>query len=93
MKRLLYIFPVLLAFVWETPDGKQEESSLGSDPRFWFTGSHTVTASFTPSSATGTLYLKLSDPLLPDRPDFCIALANKGVFDSKTGLNKLIEIK
>ena len=79
--------------VWEDPDGKAKEFSLGSDPRTWHSGWHVVSASFTPTSAKGTLYLSLSDPLLPARPEYSIALANDGVFDSSKGLNKLFEIK
>ena len=79
--------------VWETPSGSLEETPLGADPRTWQPGFHVVSTSFTPSSARGTLYLKLSDPLLRNRPEFSIALANENVFDSATGLNKLFEIK
>lgn len=79
--------------VWKDPDGKTKEFSLGSDPRTWHPGWHVVSAGFTPTSAKGTLYLLLSDPLLPARPEYSIALANDGLFDSSTGLNKLFEIK
>ena len=79
--------------VWETPDGKKEETPLGSDPRTWQPGFHVVTATFTPSTSKGTLYLKLSDPLLRDRPEYSIALANNQVFDTATGLNKLFVIQ
>lgn len=81
------------ALVWETPDGKNQEFPINSDPRTWHPGWHVVSASFTPSSAKGTLYLSLGDPLLPGRPEYSIALANEGVYDSSTGLNKLFEIK
>lgn len=77
--------------VWVTPSGTQEETPLGSDPRSWQPGYHTVAATFTPSTEKGTLYLKLSDPLLRDRPEYSIALANQEVFDSATGMNKLFE--
>ena len=79
--------------VWENESGEREKTLLGADPRTWHPGYNAVVASFTPSSAKGTLYLELSDPLLPDRPEYSIALANKDVFDSKTGLNKLFQIK
>ena len=79
--------------VWVDLDGKSKEFSLGADPRNWHPGWHVVSASFTPTSAKGTLYLSLSDPLLQGRPEYSIALANEGVFDSSTGLNKLFEIK
>lgn len=79
--------------VWKTPSGDLEETPLRSDPRTWHPGYHAVSASFTPSTAKGTLYLKLSDPLLSDRPEYSIALANQDVFDSQSGMNKLFEIE
>ena len=41
----------------------------------------------------GTVYLALEDPLLPGNANYSIALANSNVFDSKTGWNKLFELK
>ena len=79
--------------VWETPDGKQEKTMLGADPRTWHPGYNAVVSQFTPSTDKGTLYLELSDPLLPDNPSYSIVLANKGVFDTATGYNKLFEVK
>lgn len=79
--------------VWVTPEGKVEKSMLGSDPRTWQPGYTGIVAFFTPSTAKGTLYLELSDPLLPDNPAYSIVLANKDVFDAKTGYNKLYEVK
>lgn len=79
--------------VWITPSGDKEETPLGSDPRSWHPGYHAVSSSFTPSTSKGTLYLKLSDPLLRDRPEYSIAFANENVFNQNTGLNKLFEIK
>ncbi|MBO7643996.1 MAG: DUF4832 domain-containing protein [Bacteroidales bacterium] len=79
--------------VWVTPDGKEERTMLGADPRTWHSGYNAVVASFTPSTAKGSLYLDLPDPLLSDNPSYSIALANKQVFDSKTGLNKLFDVK
>lgn len=79
--------------VWETPSGAQEETPFGADPRTWHSGYHGYKVSFTPSTDKGTLYLKLSDPLLRDRPEYSIALANENVFNARTGLNKLFEIK
>lgn len=81
------------SLVWLATDGTMNEYPIDCDPRHWYPGEHSVMATFTPTSAQGTLYLKLSDPLLPDRPEYSIALANEGVFDSATGLNKLFEIE
>ena len=79
--------------IWISSDGTRQQTDLGSDPRTWHPGWHVVKATFTPGSAKGTLYLALQDPLLPDRPEYSIALANEGVFDSSTGYNKLFEVK
>lgn len=79
--------------VWISSNGDRQETLLGSDPRTWHSGYHVISTRFTPSSAKGALYLQLSDPLLPTRPEYSIALANDGVFDTQTGLNKLFEIK
>ena len=79
--------------VWKTSSGSLDETYINIDPRKWQPGTHTVVASFTPSTSKGTLYLKLSDPLLRTRPEYSIALANEGVFDSSTGMNKLFDIK
>jgi len=81
------------SLVWVASDGSKKEFKINSDPRTWHHGYHVVNASFTPSSAKGTLYLALEDPLLPGRPEYSIALANEGVFDSSTGYNKLFEVK
>lgn len=79
--------------VWVPEGGGKEEFPLGSDPRTWHSGSHTIKATFTPGSAKGTLYLLLDDPMLKGKPEYSIALSNTGVFESSTGYNKLFEIK
>lgn len=79
--------------VWVTPDGKKEKTMLGADPRTWHPGYNAVVSQFTPSTAKGTLYLEMSDPLLPDNPVYSIKLANKDIFDANTGFNKLFEVK
>lgn len=71
--------------------GKETRFNLGSDPRTWHPGSHEVKAKITLPASHGTCYLDLSDPLLPDRPEYSIALANTGVFVSDTGRNKLFD--
>ncbi len=85
--------PRSASLVWIAADGKKTEYLLPDDPRNWHPGWHVVSADFTPSSARGTLYLALEDPLLPGRPEYSIALANEDVFDSSIGYNKLFEIK
>ena len=79
--------------VWVGSDGKTQKSLLGSDPRGWHSGYNAVVTTFTPTTAKGTLYLELSDPLLPDNPDYSMPLANEDVFDATTGYNKLFEVK
>ena len=81
------------SLIWINPEGKETAFTLDSDPRTWHPGWHVVTATFTPSSAKGSLCLALQDPLLSGRPEYSIAFANEGVFDSSTGYNKLFEIK
>lgn len=79
--------------VWVTSDGKVEKTLLGADPRTWYSGYNAVVSYFTPSTAKGTLYIELSDPLLKDNPAYSLKLANKDIFDKATGYNKLFEIK
>lgn len=79
--------------VWVTPSGKEERSFLGADARTWQPGYNAVVSYFTPSTDKGTLYLELPDPLIPDNPNYSIALANKNVFDESKGYNKLFELK
>ena len=79
--------------VWVGSDGKKTKSPLGYDPRTWHSGYNAVVTYFTPTTDKGKLYLELSDPLLPGKPDFSIALANNGTFEAKTGYNLLFEIK
>ena len=79
--------------VWVDDSGNQEFFPLGSDPRTWHPGFHIIQSRFTPTSSKGTLYLDLSDPLIPERWEYSIALANEGVFDSSNGWNKLFTIQ
>jgi hypothetical protein len=80
----------ILVFVAE--DGTKSEFRMGADPRTWHPGESIVRCRFALPAEKGTLYLNLSDPLLPDRPEYSIALANEGVFDTKTGYNKLFTL-
>lgn len=72
--------------------GEPQVYELGSDPRTWYSGITTVEKEIELPSATGTLYLNLSDPLIPDDPKYSIAFANANVFNSVTGYNKLLEL-
>ena len=69
------------------------------DLRYWF-ANETVTVDKVmtlPKDAAGecVLYLNLPDPkeTLHDNPLFSVRLANDGVWDSKTGYNKIAEFK
>lgn len=84
--------PRLAYLVWVDADGSTKKFALSADPRTWHPGVHEVAGSFTPVTQHGTLYLELPDPLLPGRPEYSIALANKNVFDETTGYNKLFAL-
>ena len=66
---------------------------LDSDPRTWHPGVTRVEKEVTLPAAKGTFYLNLPDPLLPNRPEYSIALANKDAWQAATGYNKILEIK
>lgn len=78
--------------VWVDPDGGEEKYPLGFDPCTWHSGYNAAVGAFIPTSEKGTLYLELSDPLLSDKPEYSIPLANTDIFDSATGYNKLFVI-
>ena len=81
-------------------EGKRSVTHLRSvDPRYWFAG-ETITIDreiVIPEDAAGdcAIYLNLPDPefSLRNNPLFSIRLANDGVWEEKTGYNKLIELK
>ena len=79
--------------VWETPDGKKDRYMVGTTPTKWQPGYNGAVGNFIPSTDKGTLYLELSDPLLPNNPAYNMVLANKDIFDPDTGYNKLFEVK
>lgn len=79
--------------VWTNTEGKEvARIPLGSDPRTWHPGSHEVTVQFPSAGGMDDCWLELADPLLPDRPEYSIALANEGVFNAKTGRNLLFSV-
>ena len=81
-------------------EGKRSVTHLRNvDPRYWFAG-ETITIDreiMIPDDASGdcAIYLNLPDPELSLRnnPLFSIRLANDGIWEEKTGYNKLIELK
>ena len=84
--------PRYARFVHVSRDGKTSRFPVGSDPRTWHSGIRTIVSAIPILEEGGSVYLELSDPLLPDRPEYSIALANDSVFDSKTGYNKLFDL-
>ena len=80
--------------VWTDAKGQVvDRTPLGADPRTWHPGPHEATVEFNRINGSPTAcWLELSDPLLPDRPEYSIALANEGVWDAETGWNKLFEL-
>jgi hypothetical protein len=68
------------------------------DPRTWYRESGEITVSAAPTVPSGVpagaydVLLSLHDPVpgLATRPEYSIRLANKGVWESATGLNKLV---
>lgn len=79
--------------IFVAADGAETRFTLPSDPRTWHPGWYVVSTEITLPADKGTFYLALEDPLLPGRPEYSIALANDGVFDGKTGWNKLFDLK
>lgn len=78
--------------VFVESSGKETKIDLGSDPRTWHPGTTRLSRTFTLPASKGTLYLWLPDPMLPSRPEYSIALANKDVWDATHGYNKLLEL-
>jgi len=84
--------PRKVYFVFIDESGNRTNFELTTDPRTWHSGWHTIGTKLTLPAEKGSFYLWLPDPLLKDRPEYSIALANKDVFDSQTGLNKLFDL-
>lgn len=89
---------VELVFVNENDSADRYVYAQQTDPRFWMPGDTTVcTMRCTlDNSMSGiyNLYLNLPDPYasLHDNPDFSIRLANKDMWDEKTGYNYLMKV-
>lgn len=84
--------PRYARFVVVDKKGNTTKYPVGSDPRTWHSGTRTIVSAIPVEAEGCTVYLELADPLLPNRPEYSIALANDGIFDSKTGYNKLFEL-
>ncbi len=92
---------VEIVFVDASDASKTYAVQVDDDPRFWFAGeTHTVHAKFDlpKGMAVGKKYnvwLNLPDPKprLKNRPEYSIRLANKDIWNSSTGFNKIHEIQ
>lgn len=92
---------VELVFVAADDASKVYRVSMDEDPRFWFAGeTHTVYAKFNLPQEMGpgkryNVYLNLPDPKprLANRAEYSIRLANKDVWNSATGFNKIHEFE
>ena len=77
-------------------DGLSAASDRAFDPRFWLPG-QTVTlnatlqlpANLEPGAYQVLLHLYDPEPKLRDRPEYAVRLANAGVWEAQTGMNKL----
>jgi hypothetical protein len=73
--------------------------TMTADPRFWFSGSHEVKEKIKMPTGMKTgeyeVVLFMPDPTesLRERPEYAIRLANKGIWEEKTGYNKLFNQK
>ena len=84
--------PRIARLVFTDASGNRTDFPMPCDARDWQPGWYSIPTSITLPAAHGTVWLELADPLLQDRPEYSMALANEGVFDSSTGLNKLFEL-
>ena len=80
--------------VLSSTDGKVVKTyPVNSDPRTWYSGSFILKQTIQLPSEAGkynlSLYLPDPEPTLKDNSRFAIQLANKGVWDEKTGFNNL----
>ena len=83
-------------YVLNITDGQSIPENRSLDPRFWAAGQTTQfeTTLSLPSDLEAGQYdvlLHLFDPetSLKNKPEFAIRLANQGVWESQTGLNKI----
>jgi hypothetical protein len=77
-----------------TSGGALTRLPLNADPRTWAAGTtasinQSVTVPSNLPAGQYQLFLELPDPLLADRPEYSIRLANEDTWDAATGLNNL----
>ena len=88
----------LLFISQENPDEKYK-ITLPDDPRYWFAGKTSILKTTfllprTMSKGKYTIYLNLPDPKEPlsKRKEYSIQLANKDIWNSQKGYNKIQEV-
>jgi hypothetical protein len=76
-------------------DGLSIPENKLNDPRFWLGGKEiqiSLSKALPHDQEPGEydVFMNLPDPMLPDRPEYSIRLANKNVWDGETGFNLLV---
>ncbi|MCU0497520.1 MAG: DUF4832 domain-containing protein [Anaerolineae bacterium] len=74
----------------EVNTGAEVRMVVANDVRWWQVGETTLEGTFS-NLANGTyqVLLALPDPMLPNRPEYAIRMANLGIWEASTGLNNL----
>lgn len=74
----------------EVNTGAEVRITAANDVRWWQVGETTLDATFTNlQNGVYQVLLALPDPMLPNRPEYAIRMANLGVWEAHTGLNNL----
>jgi hypothetical protein len=85
--------PVVLV-LRERATGRIEQVPAPTDPRRWMPSESTtfrVSATLAPGEYDILLHLPDGAPSLRDRPEFAVRFANSGVWESDSGMNRLVE--
>ncbi len=74
--------------------GKSIPQNRNEDPRFWMSGEDItlIISKELPNNIKKgeyDMFINLPDPLLPERPEYSIRLANKNIWEDETGYNSL----
>ena len=85
--------PVILV-LRERSTGRIQRVPIATDARRWMpseSATFRVTATLAPGEYDILLHLPDAAPSLRDRPEFAVRLANPGVWEPATGMNRLAE--
>jgi hypothetical protein len=92
----LYNERPLEVVLWPKAGGEAVRIATGEDPRRWMPGRNTVVriaARIPKNTPAGEyeMFLRLPDflPALQDRPEYSIRLANAGIWEQSSGMNRL----